>query len=129
MIEVLSTIRPKNDHIHVFPRFMEPLNSGKYPAVMVDQVGKRLPKFSKRQSLLVKGSFDFIGLNYYTSYYAADIPCQTKNRTLLTDSCVNSTSKLHKMILNCLNTFSLNFLSWVCLNYTFLTYHSFFCIS
>ncbi|KVH89324.1 Glycoside hydrolase, catalytic domain-containing protein [Cynara cardunculus var. scolymus] len=33
-----------------------------------------LPKFSPEESKLVKGSFDFIGINYYTSNYAADIP-------------------------------------------------------
>ncbi|XP_028787395.1 beta-glucosidase 24-like [Neltuma alba] len=73
--------------------FMEPLNSGKYPGVMVRHVGKRLPKFSKRQSLLVKGSFDFIGVNYYTTYYAYNIPCESKNQTALTDACFNFTTE------------------------------------
>ncbi|KAI9081457.1 hypothetical protein K1719_036603 [Acacia pycnantha] len=77
----------------MFGWFMEPLNSGKYPAVMVNNVGERLPKFSNRQSLLVKGSFDFIGLNYYTTYYAASTPCQRENQTSLTDACVNTTAE------------------------------------
>lgn len=76
---------------------MEPLNSGTYPAVMVNKVGSRLPKFTRSESLIVKGSFDFIGLNYYTSNYAADTPCLRGKPTLFTDSCVKSTSKLHKM--------------------------------
>jgi beta-glucosidase len=37
-------------------------------------VGNRLPKFSKEQSKLVKGAFDFIGLNYYTAYFAENVP-------------------------------------------------------
>ncbi|KAM7528872.1 hypothetical protein LguiB_032282 [Lonicera macranthoides] len=32
-------------------------------------VGKRLPKFTKKESRELKGSFDFIGINYYTAYY------------------------------------------------------------
>lgn len=77
-----------------FSRFMEPLHSGTYPAVMVSHVGARLPKFSRSESLMVKGSFDFIGLNYYTANYAADAPCLRGNPTLFSDSCVRSTSKL-----------------------------------
>ncbi|KAK4253658.1 hypothetical protein QN277_010305 [Acacia crassicarpa] len=73
--------------------FLEPLNSGKYPEVMVKHVGKRLPKFSRRQALVVKGSFDFIGVNYYTTYYAFNVPCQTENQTALTDACFNSTTE------------------------------------
>ncbi|XP_028799688.1 beta-glucosidase 24 [Neltuma alba] len=72
--------------------FMEPLHSGAYPAVMVQKAGARLPKFSRSESLMVKGSFDFIGLNYYTSYYAADTPCQHEKQTFSTDACVRSTT-------------------------------------
>ncbi|WJX31023.1 beta-glucosidase [Trifolium repens] len=71
--------------------FMEPLYSGKYPAVMVNNVAKRLPKFSRSEYLMVKGSFDFIGLNYYTAYYAANVPCQQRNQSILTDSCTTYT--------------------------------------
>ncbi|XP_065871041.1 beta-glucosidase 15-like isoform X2 [Euphorbia lathyris] len=68
--------------------FMEPLNSGVYPLEMLNYVGKRMPMFSKQQSLMVKGSFDFIGLNYYTSKYGIDVPCKTKDFGFFTDSCV-----------------------------------------
>ena len=37
-------------------------------------VGNRLPCFTKEQSELVKGAFDFIGINYYTAYYANNLP-------------------------------------------------------
>ena len=75
-------------------RFMEPLYAGTYPAVMVNKVGKRLPKFSRKEYLMVKGSYDFIGLNYYTAYYVENVPCQRENQTMLTDSCTNYTRKL-----------------------------------
>ncbi|XP_058000056.1 beta-glucosidase 16-like [Hevea brasiliensis] len=73
--------------------FMEPLKSGTYPADMVAHVGKRLPKFSKEESLMVKGSFDFIGLNYYTSKYGFDVPCKTEYLSYTTDSCAQSTAQ------------------------------------
>ncbi|KAK4270414.1 hypothetical protein QN277_023452 [Acacia crassicarpa] len=51
--------------------FMGPLTEGEYPKSMRALVGRRLPKFSSKESKLVKGSFDFLGLNYYTARYAA----------------------------------------------------------
>ncbi|KAJ6694685.1 GLYCOSYL HYDROLASE [Salix koriyanagi] len=54
--------------------FMDPLTRGDYPHTMRSLVGDRLPKFSQQQSQMIKGSFDFIGLNYYTSNYAAYMP-------------------------------------------------------
>ncbi|CAI8592228.1 unnamed protein product [Vicia faba] len=62
----------------MFGWFMEPLTTGKYPQSMRSLVGKRLPEFSKKQAILLKGSFDFLGLNYYTSNYATNAP-QLKN--------------------------------------------------
>ncbi|XP_042480445.1 beta-glucosidase 12-like isoform X2 [Macadamia integrifolia] len=52
--------------------FMNPLTYGDYPDSMRALVGDRLPKFSKKQSRMMKGSLDFVGLNYYTAKYAAD---------------------------------------------------------
>ncbi|MED6201879.1 beta-glucosidase, partial [Stylosanthes scabra] len=71
--------------------FMEPLHSGSYPAIMVDYVGERLPKFSEEQSDMLINSFDFIGLNYYSSCYAADTKCPTANKSYITDSCAELT--------------------------------------
>jgi hypothetical protein len=59
---------------------MEPLHSGTYPPVIVNKVKERLPRFSRSQSLMVKGSYDFVGLNYYTSTYAANIPCPAESQ-------------------------------------------------
>jgi beta-glucosidase len=52
-----------------FGWFMEPLTTGDYSKSMRAIVKNRLPKFSKLQSSLVNGSFDFIGINYYSSSY------------------------------------------------------------
>ncbi|KAE9459849.1 hypothetical protein C3L33_08251, partial [Rhododendron williamsianum] len=54
--------------------FMTPLTYGEYPETMRSIVGKRLPEFTPEQVTLVKGSCDFIGLNYYTGFYAIDVP-------------------------------------------------------
>lgn len=58
-----STTLPRN-------RFMEPLVYGSYPASMRSIVKERLPTFTDVEKELVKGSFDFIGFNYYTTRYA-----------------------------------------------------------
>jgi beta-glucosidase len=66
---------------------MDPLTNGDYPKIMRVLVKTRLPKFTKEQSRLVSGSFDFIGINYYSSCYASDAP-QLSNApaSYLTDS-------------------------------------------
>ncbi|CAK7350621.1 unnamed protein product [Dovyalis caffra] len=51
--------------------FMDVLSWGRYPSSMRSLVGERLPKFSEKQAGSIKGSFDFIGLNYYTANYVA----------------------------------------------------------
>lgn len=56
----------------MFGWFMSPITYGDYPKRMRDIVKSRLPKFSKEESQTLKGSFDFLGLNYYTSIYATD---------------------------------------------------------
>lgn len=52
---------------------MDPTVYGDYPEVMKKIVGKRLPSFTKSQSRKLKGSFDFIGINYYSSVYAKNV--------------------------------------------------------
>ncbi|XP_040994451.1 beta-glucosidase 12-like isoform X7 [Juglans microcarpa x Juglans regia] len=69
---------------------MDPLINGDYPHSMRSLVGNRLPKFTKEQSKLVNRSFDFIGLNYYTAYYAAYAPQHNAgNASYFTDSRAN----------------------------------------
>ncbi|KAK6147445.1 hypothetical protein DH2020_018357 [Rehmannia glutinosa] len=54
--------------------FMAPIVTGDYPPVMRERVKERLPKFTAEQSKLLKGSYDFIGMNYYTTNWAAYKP-------------------------------------------------------
>ena len=63
---------------------MDPLTSGDYPNSMRSLVRTRLPKFTAEQSKLLIGSFDFIGLNYYSTTYASDAICIiTKKKELV----------------------------------------------
>ncbi|CAN1250220.1 Beta-glucosidase 24 [Linum perenne] len=49
--------------------FMDPITFGNYPETMVKLLGSRLPKFTEEESRLLRKSYDFLGLNYYTAYY------------------------------------------------------------
>ena len=74
-------------------RYMEPLVFGDYPKSMKLYVKERLPKFTEQEKKLVKGSFDFIGINYYTSRYTkpADHPAVATH--YLGDSLVSSSGE------------------------------------
>ena len=74
-------------------RYMDPLTSGRYPESMRSLVGKRLPEFSEEESRLVAGSFDFLGLNYYTTNYAADQAASNLKPSYETDANVNYLSE------------------------------------
>ncbi|XP_047961354.1 beta-glucosidase 13-like isoform X2 [Salvia hispanica] len=69
--------------------FMNPIVEGDYPAVMRSIVKNRLPKFTEKESSMLKGSFDFIGLNYYTANYAAHISTPNPNISCSTDNMVH----------------------------------------
>ncbi|XP_027108681.1 beta-glucosidase 13-like [Coffea arabica] len=72
--------------------FLDPLTFGDYPKSMRSFVGKRLPKFTEEQKLLIKGSLDFLGLNYYTSSYVSNAPyANSVNISYSTDLQVNFT--------------------------------------
>jgi len=49
--------------------FADPLFFGRYPDSMVQLVGARLPAFTTSQRKRIKGSYDFLGLNHYSSKY------------------------------------------------------------
>ncbi|XP_072959076.1 beta-glucosidase 22-like [Typha angustifolia] len=51
---------------------IHPVVFGDYPEVMKKIAASRIPSFTKGQSELVKGAFDFIGINHYTSVYVSD---------------------------------------------------------
>ncbi len=47
---------------------------GDYPFIMKALVRDGLPEFTDEQKELVKGSYDYIGVNYYTSRFATSVP-------------------------------------------------------
>lgn len=50
--------------------YYDPLVFGDYPQVMKDYItDNRLPTFTDDEKKLVKGSFDYLGLNHYYSRY------------------------------------------------------------
>ncbi|KAL4303604.1 hypothetical protein GQ457_10G028770 [Hibiscus cannabinus] len=65
--------------------FLDPLMFGDYPNSMITRVGSRLPRFTKAESALLKGSLDFVGINHYTTFYARE------NKTNLIGSILHDT--------------------------------------
>ncbi|KAL3825604.1 hypothetical protein ACJIZ3_021633 [Penstemon smallii] len=66
--------------------FVAPVTTGDYPPNMRKSVKERLPTFSPEETKLVKGSYDFLGLNYYTTWYATNAPKQPGEKpTYLSD--------------------------------------------
>ena len=53
----------------LFGWFADPVFQGKYPDIMVDLVGDRLPSFTVKEKERLKNSIDYIGINHYTSVY------------------------------------------------------------
>lgn len=76
---------------------MDPVTYGDYPNSMRNRVGKRLPTFRQEESELLKGSYDFLGLNYYTSSYAKDKILLGAPRSYTTDTGVEETC-MYKVI-------------------------------
>ncbi|KAH7528257.1 hypothetical protein FEM48_Zijuj05G0053300 [Ziziphus jujuba var. spinosa] len=54
--------------------FVEPIVFGDYPKSMRELVKDRLPIFSEEQKVMLKGAYDFLGINYYLSSYAQNSP-------------------------------------------------------
>ncbi|KAF7833962.1 beta-glucosidase 24 [Senna tora] len=53
---------------------MEPLVFGDYPKIMRELAKERLPYFTQQEKDLIKGSFDFIGVSYYSATYVKSVP-------------------------------------------------------
>jgi beta-glucosidase len=70
--------------------FSDPVWFGDYPQEMRSAVGSRLPMFTPEQSQMLKGSWDFFGLNSYTTQWVADAPVYNgSNPTWETDQAIN----------------------------------------
>uniref|UniRef100_A0A6V7QXA2 Beta-glucosidase 12-like n=1 Tax=Ananas comosus var. bracteatus TaxID=296719 RepID=A0A6V7QXA2_ANACO len=80
-------MRRPSDNTTNITRFMDPLTRGDYPQSMRTYLGHRLPSFTKEHSEMVKGTYDFIGINYYNAFYALQLPDSVSiNSTYLNDS-------------------------------------------
>ncbi|CAH1447508.1 unnamed protein product [Lactuca virosa] len=67
--------------------FLNPLVNGDYPEIVKKNAGNRIPTFTKLESEKIKGSFDFIGINHYSTLYVKDNPSslETDTRDVLGD--------------------------------------------
>ncbi|KAG6678726.1 hypothetical protein I3843_14G093300 [Carya illinoinensis] len=77
-----------------FGWFVNPVTYGDHPESMRALVGSRLPNFTEAQSNMLKGSFNFLGANYYTARYADDSKSSSSvNLSYTTDRHVNLTTE------------------------------------
>ncbi|XP_013632423.1 PREDICTED: beta-glucosidase 29-like [Brassica oleracea var. oleracea] len=53
---------------------LDPVVYGDYPKIMKKHAGSRLPSFTAEQSKMLRNSYDFIGINYYTARFVAHRP-------------------------------------------------------
>lgn len=61
---------------------------GDYPLIMKENAGSRIPSFTKAESKMVKGSFDFIGVVHYMTMHIKDNPgnLASEHRDYVADS-------------------------------------------
>ncbi|XP_060525274.1 myrosinase 1-like [Cylas formicarius] len=67
----------------VFEWFAHPIIKGNYPRVLIDQVGKlsrqegesvsRLPQFTRSEISNIKGTYDFVGINAFKTFFVSDL--------------------------------------------------------
>lgn len=69
-----DTAAAKRSLAFLYGWFMDPLTYGDYPVIMSKSLANRLTKFTKEQSESLKGSYDFFGVNYYSTYFSASVP-------------------------------------------------------
>ncbi|KAJ8543294.1 hypothetical protein K7X08_005817 [Anisodus acutangulus] len=67
--DIIAVQRVYDFYIGWFPN---PLMFGDYPDIMKRNVGSRLPKFTREESMQVKGAIDFIALNHYQTVHVKD---------------------------------------------------------
>ena len=86
--------------LNFFPwdyRFLDPLTSEEYPDSMRSLVGPRLPRFSSEEAKDLKGSFDFLGYNYYSTDFTVNNPTpqNSLNTDYVLDAQANISGKLN----------------------------------
>lgn len=77
--------------------FLDPVVFGDYPQEMRERLGSRLPSISSELSAKLRGSFDYMGINHYTTLYATSTPPLSPDHTqyLYPDSRVYLTGERH----------------------------------
>ncbi|KAJ4844566.1 hypothetical protein Tsubulata_008194 [Turnera subulata] len=60
--------------------YMDPLTYGDYPRTMRNYLKDRLPKFTETQSKQLRGSLDFLGLNYYSARFVTNVETEDPER-------------------------------------------------
>ncbi|XP_020245593.1 beta-glucosidase 24-like [Asparagus officinalis] len=73
--------------------YMDPFVHGDYPKTMKDILGDRLPRFTEEEKKAIKGSYDYFGINYYTSSYAKDKPTSGQDFTYFDDMQISQETK------------------------------------
>nr|AFK44109.1 unknown [Medicago truncatula] len=71
-----------------FNWILDPIIFGKYPKEMENVLGSLLPKFSSNEKKKLMKGLDFIGINYYTSFYVQDCiytKCDSRSGTSRTE--------------------------------------------
>ncbi|XP_060676274.1 beta-glucosidase 11-like isoform X2 [Ziziphus jujuba] len=81
-----------------FGWFLHPLVYGDYPEIMKRNAGSRIPAFTNYESKLIKGSFDFVGVLYYSYLTIKDNPDSLKMQLRDFDADMAA-------ILNCMSLF------------------------
>jgi len=76
--------------------FLDPLTSGEYPDSMRSLVGARLPRFSSEEAKDLKGSFDFLGYNYYSTDFTVNNP--TPQNSLNTDYVLDARANISDQV-------------------------------
>ncbi|XP_065861340.1 beta-glucosidase 11-like isoform X2 [Euphorbia lathyris] len=86
--DVLATQRANDYWVGLI---MHPVVFGDYPATVKKNTGLRLPVFTNHESKLLKGSFDFVGVNHYSSVLIKDNPSilNLKFRDIFVDMAVD----------------------------------------
>ncbi|CAH1447506.1 unnamed protein product [Lactuca virosa] len=79
--DVKATQRANDFYLGCYLRFLNPLVNGDYPETVKKSAGNRIPTFTKLESEKIKGSFDFLGINHYTTLYIKDNPIYLETDT------------------------------------------------
>ncbi|MGI4329165.1 family 1 glycosylhydrolase, partial [Klebsiella pneumoniae] len=73
--------------------FLHPMTYGDYPTTVQALVGKRVPKFTVEETAMLQKSYDFLGVNYYTAFFASNVMFYNNvNISVTTDNHANLTS-------------------------------------